>query len=292
MKWTSEFVGLFEDSKKYKRKLKISNILDKNDMPNGSPFFQGTKLRCVTDKDFRYTEDEIDFKLKLAKDSMMYFHGIFKVRNGNNNLTLRTDQKKFIEMLYNNRFNMLVTARQFGTSTLMDFFIILNILEGRSVSLFTIYGDRVEKILKKISLMPYYLQPVLRHFDDSIIEFRTDASIRINDINNLLDVCIIDDMAYINDENSIYDRVLSHCIPTTASMSVISTPQMGSYFNEIYQKKSPLFAHKKFAMIPKFNHKSGLSRYSYEQEYNCVMDEKLLKKYKRQDQIGKITGDP
>lgn len=290
MKWTSEFVESFEDSKKYKRKLKISNILDRNDMPNGSPFFQGTKLRCVTDKDFRYTEDEINFKLKLAKDSMMYFNGIFKGRN--NNLTLRTDQKKFIEMLYNNRFNMLVTARQFGTSTLMDFFIILNILEGRSVSLFTIYGDRVEKILKKISLMPYYLQPVLRHFDDSIIEFRTDASIRINDINNLLDVCIIDDMAFMDDQTNIYDRVLSHCISTTAYMSVISTPQMGSYFNEIYQKKSPLFVHKKFTIIPKFNHKGGLSRYSYEQEYNCVMDEKLLKKYKRQDQIGKITGDP
>jgi len=290
MKWTSEFVECFNDSKKYNRKLKLSNILDKNDMPNGSPFLQGTKLRCITDNDFRYTEDEINFKLKLKNEKMMYFNGIFKVSHAN--IAFRTDQKKLIEMLFNNRFNMLATARQFGVSTMIDFFIILNILEGRSVSLFHPFDSgRFQRILRKITQMPYYLQPVIRDFDDTVIEFRTDASIRINDINNLGDACIIDDMSFINDQYNIFDRVLSHCISTTASMSVISTPHMGSYFNEMYQSKSPLFVHRKFPMIPSNYQMRSTDRFHYEQEYNCVMDEKSLRKYKRQDMIGKITGD-
>lgn len=287
MKWSTDLVMRYSDELSYRRDIKLKNLLGK-DSPEGEPYCHNIKIRHQYE--FDYTEKEINKLLELKKDPFLIFN-LF-------NISLREYQKEMLLGFISWRFYKLVVSRQIGSSSMINFYVVMQILEGKNITLISPRGGRITSIINILKELPYYIQPCLDVYMGNSMYFR-NSTFKVEKTLSKYEsnmIYIFEDSAYLSDFDA--DIML---LQTGDPYQVIvsSVAKENSYFNRFFTRKdmyhSDKFDYKRldtYMSTQVYQEKIKLLGHKgFAQEYECCMDPDILKKYERSDKISNILNN-
>lgn len=206
----------------------------------GTGFYKGNENLPGKNSTFEWTEERRS-ELKLCVKSILhfaeeYFHII--TEDGKQKIQLFKFQKNILKMLKANRFNVILSARQMGKSTVVAIYALwvacfqsdknIVIIANKEATA----AEQFERIKMAYEQLPNWLKPGIKSWRKDGLNLANDSKITISSTSasaargGSVNVLIIDEFAYI--EPNILKELWRSAIPTISSFKksqiiVIST---------------------------------------------------------------------
>lgn len=201
---------------------------------------------------YRMSDDEQDDYIKCAIDVYRFIEEHCKIKNEDGEITkieeLRDYQYQMLDNFINNRFNILMCARQSGKTVTSAMFILHFILfnNDKNVMIVANKGDTATEIIDKIksiySLLPFYLKPGIKVWNQKSIVFDNGCRIKSATrtktpaIGYTLDFLYLDEFAHI--PSSIIEPYYTAVYPTVTAVKnsriiITSTPDGINLFHKL-----------------------------------------------------------
>jgi len=215
--------------------------------------YMGNKHLPTIDATFEYTPEQYE-EIEKCKASMLYFAEnyfyIIDPDEGKVNINLYDVQKKILAGCNDNRFNILLSPRQAGKTTLMTIAALHEacFFNHKSIIIAANKEATAAEIFKRVRLayeeLPNWLKPATVEYQKTSATFGNGSSIGItatttNAIRGKsLNMLIIDEMAFL--DSHIVDEFWKAVYPTISRSSkskvvVASTPNgKGNLFYKLY----------------------------------------------------------
>jgi hypothetical protein len=193
---------------------------------------------------FQYTHDEIIEYGKCMKDPMYFFETYCKINTPTlANIKLREYQKDVIKNYMTNKFNLTVTSRQTGMTTVLALISVYELLffTHKSVGIMCNKIDsaieKLDKIKNIYKNVPYFLKPGVTMYNARNMVFDNGSSIHVaakNCIGRDFDTIIIDEYAHMYKNRDRYSSIIPSIAARKKSKIIISsTPNGLNHFHEL-----------------------------------------------------------
>jgi len=218
-------------------------------------YYRGDRNVPKSEAQFEWTPKMVQ-ELKKCKEDIVYFaENYFYIVNldrGKEVIKLYTRQRQILKSLVNNRFNILLSCRQFGKTTLMTIYALwiscfeddqrIMVVANREQTAINIF----KRIRTAYEQLPNFLKPGVKEYGKTGLTFDNDSSIGVSTTTTTavrgesISVLIIDEMGFI--ENYLIEEFWSSVIPVVSSgkktkIFAVSTPNgTDNKFYEIYSK--------------------------------------------------------
>tara|TARA_B110000971_G_scaffold221997_1_gene272411 strand:- start:8793 stop:10619 length:1827 start_codon:yes stop_codon:yes gene_type:complete len=227
--------------------------LDKGYRPAVSmPFYEGKQFLRKGNIVFEYTEEEITELAKCAND-IVYFaekYAVVMTDEGIQQVTLREYQKELLHSFQNERFNIVLAARQMGKTVTASIFNAwyLTFNYDKTTLLLANKSDSTKEIIDKakvvIENLPFFMKPGIIKYD--VMNVRSDNGCRLvgqsttakSGIGFTIHNLYLDEFAHIHP--TIVDSFYENVYPTLSAskvsrINITSTPNGFNKFYEIYE---------------------------------------------------------
>lgn len=252
MNWSTKLIDLYP---KYniteQRDSRISNVLgiDEEKWPITKPFYRNNPNLRARNISFDYTDDE---KVEIIKlQDPLYFSNSMKF---NGSIKLRSYQEEIINNYKNNRFNLIVSSRQTGSS-LLNAIQILHYALANNDKYVLVISNKIQSsisILDKIKIlyenMPYFSKCGVITYNNSEIKFDNGTTIRVGSpvlfLGRNIDFLVIDEFAHIPDK--VINNFYASIIPVISAhkyskISISSTPNGNNLFKKLVSENTNMF---------------------------------------------------
>ena len=218
-------------------------------------FYLGDKNLPTASAEHEYDAEKIKEMVLSAKDIIHFaskYFFITSLADGKQLIGLYPAQKRIIQNLVKHRFNILMSCRQAGKTTLMTVYSLWYTCfqADKRVLIVANKEDTAKMILRRIKMayekLPNWMKPGVKQWDMTEVIFANDSSISISTTTSSaargesINVLIIDECAHIQDHilnefwKSVIPVISSH---KTTKLFVVSTPNgTGNKFYEIYSQ--------------------------------------------------------
>lgn len=215
-------------------------------------FYLGDKNLPVGDVKQEYTPKMIKEMIACSQDIIKfskYFY-ITSLERGKEKIKLYRPQKRIIKAFVKHRFNIILSSRQSGKTTLTTIYAlwITCFQKDKGVLIVANKEDTAKEILSRIKMayeqLPNWLKPGVEEWAKTEVKFSNDSRIRISTTSSSaarglsINVCVIDEMAHVPDYiikdfwNSVIPIISSS---NSTKLFVVSTPNgAGNLFHKIY----------------------------------------------------------
>ena len=195
----------------------------------------------------KYTDEELADYIHCKKDPVYFAEKCYMMTpEGLSKITLRDYQVQYLHHLQNNRFSILLAARQSGKSTTTALYCLWMILfnSDKTGLILSKSGAAAADLLKKIKDMylylPYHLKIGTNKWNQSEISFDNNSSISIESfgptagLGKTINFLILDEFAWCpqNDVELFYENIIPTVTTITDSNVCIMSTQNG--FNKFY----------------------------------------------------------
>ena len=215
------------------------------------PFYEGKQFLRKGNIVFEYTDDEISELARCAKD-IVYFaekYAVVMTDNGIQQVKLREYQKDMLRNFQNERFNIVLAARQMGKTVTASIFnawyVTFN--TDKNTLLLANKSDSTKEIIDKAKIvvenLPFFMKPGIIKYD--VMNVRCDNGCRLigqsttakSGIGFTIHNLYLDEFAHIHP--SIADAFYENVYPTLSSskvsrITITSTPNGFNKFYNIY----------------------------------------------------------
>ena len=239
-----------------------------------SPFLNKNTKLLKSELVRKYTQEEIEDYKKCALDPVYFASKCYLMTpEGLKPCVLRDYQVSYIRHLQNNRFSILLAARQSGKSTTTAIYCLWVILfnSDKSGLILSKSGpaglDLIKKIKDMYLYLPYYLKIGTMKWNQSEISFDNNSSISTESfsptagLGKTINFLILDEFAWCppNDVELFYNNIIPTVTTITDSNVCIMSTQNG--FNLFYKiwkgatEKTNIYAPFKidWDQVPQFN---------------------------------------
>jgi len=201
-----------------------------------------------------YTPEMVD-ELEKCRNSLLYFAEnyfyIIDPDEGKKVIPLFEYQKRLVQALDDNRFNIVLSSRQSGKTTCMTILALHEACfnEHKNVVIVANKEDTAKNIFKRVKLayqeLPNWLKPGIKKWGDTGVEFANGSEISISTTTGnaargkTINLLLLDELAFIEPESIVEDFWRS-VYPTisrakTSRILITSTPHgVGNLFYRIY----------------------------------------------------------
>ena len=200
---------------------------------------------------FRMTAHEQSEYVKCALDIHYFTEKYCKVKTEDgsiDNILLRDYQKEMLDSFVNNRFSILMASRQIGKTISSSIFMLHTILfsNDKNIMIVANKGDTAVEIVDKIksiySLLPYFLKPGIKTWNQKSLTFengcriKTSARTKTPAIGFTIDVLYLDEFAHI--PSNIIEPYYTAAFPTVSAIQnskiiITSTPNGMNLFHKL-----------------------------------------------------------
>jgi serine protease inhibitor ecotin len=202
---------------------------------------------------FRMTSDEQEEYIRCALDIYHFTEKYCKVKTEDgtiNNITFdgRDYQKQMLDSFVQNRFSILMASRQVGKTISASIFMIHTILfsNDKNIMIVANKSDTTVEIVDKIksiySLLPFFLKPGVRVWNQKSITFdngcriKTSARTKTPAIGHAIDILYLDEFAHI--PSNIIEPYYQAAFPTISAITdskiiITSTPNGMNLFHKL-----------------------------------------------------------
>ena len=284
----------------------------------GSGFYKGNENLPGKNSIFEWTEER-KAELKLCVKSILHFAEAYfyiVTEEGKQKIQLFKYQKNILKMLKANRFNVILSARQMGKSTVVAIYALwvacfqsdknIVIIANKEATA----AEQFERIKMAYEQLPNWLKPGIKSWRKDGLNLANDSKITISSTSasaargGSVNVLILDEFAYI--EPNVLKELWRSAIPTISSFKksqivVISTQNgTNNRFYDLYtgaERKENNWSHVKvtwqerpdrdekwkedqiklLGSVREFNQEYGTE---FVDESEAVLDEDLLHKLK------------
>ncbi len=215
------------------------------------PFYEGRQFLKKGNIVFEYTDEEITELARCAKD-IVYFaekYAVVMTDEGIQQVTLRDYQKDMLRNFQNDRFNIVLAARQMGKTVTASIFnawyVTFNM--DKNTLLLANKSDSTKEIIDKaktvIENLPFFMKPGIIKYD--VMNVRCDNGCRLigqsttakSGIGFTIHNLYLDEFAHVHP--SIADSFYENVYPTLSSskvsrITITSTPNGFNKFYQIY----------------------------------------------------------
>jgi hypothetical protein len=215
-------------------------------------FYLGNKNLPIPETNFQWTPEMVE-NLERARKSILHFSKFFYIVNldeGKQPIKLYPYQKRLLKALVEHRFNVVLSSRQIGKTTLLTIFALWMICftDDYRVLLIANKEKTAINIFKRIRLayemLPNYMKPGVVNYAKTDMELANGSSIGISTTTSdaargeSINCLLIDEAAYIPHEfmddfwESVYPVITSS---KKSKIFMLSTPNgVGNLFYNIY----------------------------------------------------------
>lgn len=206
----------------------------------GTGFYKGNENLPGKNSTFEWTEER-KAELKLCVKSILHFaEGYFHIitEEGKQKIELFKFQKNILKMLKANRFNVILSARQMGKSTVVAIYALWVACFQADKNIVIIANkeataqEQFERIKMAYEQLPNWLKPGIKSWRKDGLNLTNDSKITISSTSSSaarggsVNVLILDEFAYI--EPNVLKELWRSAIPTISSFKksqivVIST---------------------------------------------------------------------
>jgi len=215
------------------------------------PFYEGRQFLKKGNIVFEYTDEEISELARCAKD-IVYFaekYAVVMTDEGIQQVKLRDYQKTMLRNFQNDRFNIVLAARQMGKTVTASIFnawyVTFNM--DKNTLLLANKSDSTKEIIDKaktvIENLPFFMKPGIIKYD--VMNVRCDNGCRLigqsttakSGIGFTIHNLYLDEFAHVHP--SIADSFYENVYPTLSSskvsrITITSTPNGFNKFYQIY----------------------------------------------------------
>ncbi len=215
------------------------------------PFYEGRQFLKKGNIVFEYTDEEITELARCAKD-IVYFaekYAVVMTDEGIQQVKLRDYQKEMLRNFQNDRFNIVLAARQMGKTVTASIFnawyVTFNM--DKNTLLLANKSDSTKEIIDKaktvIENLPFFMKPGIIKYD--VMNVRCDNGCRLigqsttakSGIGFTIHNLYLDEFAHVHP--SIADSFYENVYPTLSSskvsrITITSTPNGFNKFYQIY----------------------------------------------------------
>ena len=215
------------------------------------PFYEGRQFLKKGNIVFEYTDDEISELARCARD-IVYFaekYAVVMTDEGIQQVKLRDYQKTMLRNFQNDRFNIVLAARQMGKTVTASIFnawyVTFNM--DKNTLLLANKSDSTKEIIDKaktvIENLPFFMKPGIIKYD--VMNVRCDNGCRLigqsttakSGIGFTIHNLYLDEFAHVHP--SIADAFYENVYPTLSSskvsrITITSTPNGFNKFYQIY----------------------------------------------------------
>lgn len=215
------------------------------------PFYEGRQFLKKGNIVFEYTDEEITELARCAKD-IVYFaekYAVVMTDEGIQQVKLRDYQKEMLRNFQNDRFNIVLAARQMGKTVTASIFnawyVTFNM--DKNTLLLANKSDSTKEIIDKaktvIENLPFFMKPGIIKYD--VMNVRCDNGCRLigqsttakSGIGFTIHNLYLDEFAHVHP--SIADAFYENVYPTLSSskvsrITITSTPNGFNKFYQIY----------------------------------------------------------
>lgn len=244
-------------------------------MPLKANPFCGTNTKLLKpDLVYKRTKEEVEDYMKCMQDPVYFASKCYLMTaEGLAHVKMRDYQVEYLNQLKNNRFSILLAARQSGKSTTTGIFCLWKILfhpdtNGLVLSKSGAAGqDLIKKIKDMYLYLPYYLKAGTMKWNQSSFSFDNNSSISTEafsstaGLGQTINMLILDEFAWCppGDVDLFYENV----IPTVTTMpnstvAIMSTQNGFNLFYKLWknaiEKKSVYVPYKiDWQQVPQYN---------------------------------------
>lgn len=282
----------------------------------GHPFYRGKAGIRNADLVYQYTEEELE-EILLCMDDINYFaenYVYLKAGEQVSKITLRPYQKKLLSQYQDNRFNIVLQARQTGKTTTtaiyIAWFCIFNIDKTVAIlaTIATIAGEVFGKVKGIIAALPFYMKPGTTAWGPENVSFDNGCRIITRPLRPdciqgyTVDVIFWDEVAYAKNAEEVWINIY----PTISSIPdskifLTSTPNGKNFFWKLWdgalRKLNKLIPFRvDYWEAPKYmdinewieQEKANLGEAGFNQQYALSFDAKIRQLLK-QDTINYLS---
>lgn len=235
-------------------KVSKKTSVDEEDQSLGTNFYMGNENLPRKDSTFTWT-DEMVAEVKLCMKSILHFaeeHFFIITEEGKRKIELFKFQKNILKMLKANRFNVILSARQMGKSTVVAIYAlwVACMQEAKNIVIIANKEDtaieQFERIKMAYEQMPNFVKPGIKSWRKDGMNLTNGSKITVSSTSSSaarggsVNVLIIDEFAYI--EPRVLNDLWRSAIPTISSFKksqiiVISTQNgVSNKFYDLYTK--------------------------------------------------------
>jgi hypothetical protein len=217
-------------------------------------FYLGNKNLPAPETQFEWTQEMVE-DLERARKSILHFSRFFYIVNldeGKQPIKLYPYQKRILKSLVENRFNIVLSSRQIGKTTLLTIFALWMVCfnDDYRVLLIANKEGTAKNIFKRIRLayemLPNFLKPGVINYAKEGMELANGSSIGISTTTSdaargeSINCLLIDEAAFIPSEfmNDFWESVFPVISSSKKSkIFMLSTPNgVGNLFYNIYSE--------------------------------------------------------
>lgn len=296
MIWTTESIKEYDDDpNKIMRESKINSIIDNKDKFK-SPYFNDIKGLRKSIK-FKNTEDEIEYLLKLKKNPKLIDRNIkFKHLSGQtSSLCFTGIQEEIIDTIHNNRYIVLNTARQIGSSMAIFSYILYYLSVNNSKNILIISDKTslytIDSFISLYKSLDFFIKPGILKMNKSKIYFDNGNSILFNNsvpLGTNFDLIFLLDFAYHPNSEDILKHIMIYNMISSQVIIQSQPNKKDDTFSKLFLNDDKIWYRKKFT-LSLIDEKSVIKKIgisSYLKEYLCLFPES--KEYNRLSNIYKI----
>lgn len=300
MIWTTESIKEYDNNPKIiTRESKIDSILQNNKDKFKSPYFNDIKGLRKSIK-FKNSEDEIEYLLKLKNNPKLIDRNIQLNLNGQTSILRFTGiQEEIIDSIHNNKFSVLSTSRQIGSSMVIFSYILyyLSVNNSKTILVISDKNSDIDKFVSLYKSLDFFIKPGIHkmnkfqiYFDNgnSIIFKKSGKDKLFKGPSTNFDLIFLLNFAFQDNSENIlkYIMIYSNCI--SSRVIVQSQPnKKDDTFAKLFLNDDKIWYRRKFTsslIDENIIKKIGIS--SYLKEYLCLFPES--KEYNRLSNIYKI----
>lgn len=228
------------------------NIAWNNQLKDYKGYNGSTKLKAAGVQ-IEWLPEMLEEYLKCKEDPVYFIQKYMKIiikGVGLRQIDLYPYQKKMIQNLKDNRFNIFATARQAGKSVAVCGFILWLVLFSDTrplVAFLANKGGTAREILGKVKLafehVPIWLQQGIIEWNKGSIEFENGSRIVAEATSSdsirgySIDFLFIDEAAFVENWDEFFVSTLNTIISTnTTKIVLVSTPKGLNHFYEYWDK--------------------------------------------------------
>ncbi len=227
--------------------------INKYDRYDGElPFYENSLKYRASNILFKYTDEELEIIKRCSQDIVFFANNFCKytMDDGIGQITLRPYQEKILNNFKNNRFNVVLAARQSGKTVTSVIFIAWYLLFNIDKTVlmlankFITSKDNLNKLKIILEELPFFLKPGI--LVNNVMEMRFDNGCRVlamtttknTAIGFTIHLAYLDEFAHI--EQSMVEAFYKSVYPTLSSSKISriiisSTPNGKNKFWEIYK---------------------------------------------------------
>ena len=227
---------------------KKENSLTKKDTYMGNPNLPRKSAK------FEYTPEMVSEMAKCGESMMHFAKNYFYIidpDNGKVVIKLFDYQERLIESFENHRFNIVLSSRQSGKTTVLTILALHEACfnDDKNIIIVANKEDTAKNIFKRVKMayeqMPNWLKPGVKTWGQTSVEFANGSVIKISTTTGAaargeaVNLLLLDELAFIEPE-SIVEDFWKSVYPTvsrakTSKILITSTPNgTGNLFHRLY----------------------------------------------------------